>query len=905
MTIKVAFLSCQENLVAPFLERVAKLYPELPLFVVSEFPPPPSSGAARWIPFKPNRGFAENYARCRGILGKAQVRLSAVVLEPRTPYGQMRWIAFFLAPRNWVAFNENLDHFMLRPRCLGSIARHLLWRAKNFFRWQFSPGGPAYTWAWRLAHPKHLRRPLFYAAGRLAGAVASRLRPLLGKTADPPPQASAPGISVVIPTRNGRILLDRLLPLVLADLTHPSEVILVDNGSDDGTAQHVSANYPSVRVDHCPEPLSFAAAVNRGLRAARYSHVCLLNNDMVIASGFFMALRSAFDRNPDLFCATAQIFFPEGMRRQETGKAVWWTRDQGRPLRDFPLRCLIPLPGEDGTYVLYGSGGCSMYSAAKLRQLGGFDELLAPAYVEDLDLGWRAWQRNWPTVYTAGAGVTHFHRSTTSRYFQPALLQSFLEFNFLRFLIRRVTKPALFTQLWREALDRLNVLAVEQAWFDDWALSALGYAWKAVRHLAPAPAQAIDEETILALGSGEVASFPGQQNLGRRRVLVVSPYLPYPLSHGGAVRIYNLMRRAAACFDQILVAFVEELASPPGPLLEICAEVVLVRRKLTHLLPDRGRPDVVEEFASPTMQAVLEQLVRKWTPSLAQLEFTQMAQYAPNCRPAKTILVEHDLTFDLYQQLLAQNNDWDTQRQLERWIQFERTAWSQVDAVVVMSEKDRKVVGENAVTIPNGVDLQRFQPAPTDGGSQRILFIGSFAHLPNVLAVDFFLRQAWPEILKRCPNAVFHIIAGARPHYFLERYQEHVRPELHHPQIELEAFVEDVRPAYEQASVVVAPLVASAGTNIKIMEAMAMARAVVATPAAIHGLELDSGSDLIVVDSGAAMAEAVIALLENPEQRRRLGQQARATVERNFDWDQIAQRQSELYTQLIHRLEKS
>src|SRR5665811_1227528 len=92
---------------------------------------------------------------------------------------------------------------------------------------------------------------------------------------------------------------------------------------------------------------------------------------------------------------------------------------------------------------------------------------------------------------------------------------------------------------------------------------------------------------------------------------------------------YNLMRRAAVEFDLLLVAFTEHAAPPPPEVLDLCAEVVLVRRAGSHDLPFNGRPEVVEEFASPSFRAALQQTVRKWRPAIAQLEFTQLAQYAP------------------------------------------------------------------------------------------------------------------------------------------------------------------------------------------------------------------------------------------------------------------------------------
>ena len=168
-------------------------------------------------------------------------------------------------------------------------------------------------------------------------------------------------------------------------------------------------------------------------------------------------MRAAFDRVPDLFCATAQIFFPPGIRREETGKAVW-RRD--RP-QDFPVRCDEPVPGEDLTWVLYGSGGCSLFDTAKLRALGGVSEVFDPAYVEDLDLGYRAWKRGWPSVFCAGARVEHRHRGTTSRYYTPEQIDSFVERNYLRFLSHAIGSPALFRRLWLEAIRRLQLNAME------------------------------------------------------------------------------------------------------------------------------------------------------------------------------------------------------------------------------------------------------------------------------------------------------------------------------------------------------------------------------------------------------------------------------------------------------------
>jgi glycosyltransferase involved in cell wall biosynthesis len=852
--VKVAFASGPDELNPRLIERMQALYPDLPLYIVSEFPP---AEGANWIPYHPRRSLRENLAKCRAALTGNRIRLAGVLLVPQMPYRRMRLMALLLSPVGFLAFNEQLDSFMLRPRCLGIIARHLWWRAKNFVRWQSRRD-------WRLTASYWLA----LAAGLVAHAAAGTPR----RTRPEPSHTAEEGISVVIPSRNGAELLARLLPGLFRELKgFPSEIIVVDNGSDEPWT------HPQVLVERSAEPLSFARAVNLGIRRSRYRYVCLLNNDMVLEHEFFAPLRQAFEHVPGLFCATAQILFPPGVRREETGKANY---GQNSP-DDFPVRCDLPIRGEDLSYVLYGSGGCSLYDAAKLHALGGVDEAYAPAYVEDLDLGYRAWRRGWPTVFVAAARVEHRHRATTSRYFSETELAWVLETNYLRFLCRACGSPRVFRRLWRQAIGRLHRLGNREV---------LAFARQAPRLIARAAGNE-PEELILALGSGKVAVFPGSAPVRGGTILIASPYLPYPLSHGGAVRIYNLMRQAARTRDLVLVAFADPLHTPPAELLDLCAEIVLVERTGSHTLPSTPRPEVVEEFDSPAFHAALRQTVRKWRPAIAQLEFTQMAQYAADCHPAKTILVEHDITFDLWEQMARTTADWEVRRQLARWRDFEPRAWVEVDRVVTMSAQDAaRVHGAPAMVLPNGVDLERFRPSTQAPEPGRLLFIGSFAHYPNVMAVEFFLGEVWPLLGGAAP--VLHIIAGARHENFP------VAADLAQPRVELEGFVADVRPAYRRAALVIAPLVASAGTNIKILEAMAMGKAIVSTPAGIHGLELAAGSDVIVTANAGEMATAIQQLLGDPARRLEIERRARRTAEHDFGWDAIARRQERLFRDL-------
>ena len=232
----------------------------------------------------------------------------------------------------------------------------------------------------------------------------------------------------------------------------------------------------------------------------------------------------------------------------------------------------------------------------------------------------------------------------------------------------------------------------------------------------------------------------------------------------------------------------------------------------------------------------------------------------------------------------SETNDWETRRQHELWLAFETAAWRHVSRVVTMSDKDRALVA-GSVTIPNGVDLDRFQPDGAQPEARRLLFIGSFAHRPNVLALEFFLRDVFP-LLK---GVTLHVIAGMRHQRFWD---------LQHAGVEVEGFVSDVRPGYRRATLVVAPLVASAGTNVKVLEAMAMGKVVVSTAAGIHGLALRDGDDVVLAESGEEMAAAISRLLESEDERTRLERRARKTVEESFGWEAIGRAQKKLYEEL-------
>ena len=741
--IKIAFASGTDDLNERLIEHMRGVFPELPLYVVSEFAP--AGKDLQWVRYR--GGIRENLARCRSAFEGKSIRLAGVLLVPNVPFRRMRLLALILAPFYFLAVNENLNDFMLRPRSVPAIARHLSWRVGNYLRWHLGKDGALAHLGWH---------DIAYAAARLAAWLRIRHR----RAKALPPETAAP------PEQLGRV-----------------EV-------------------------------------------------------------------------PELFCISGDSAAPAG--RME--------------------------------YVLHGNEN-SWFDAGKLRDLGGIEPVYHAREVQYLDLCYRAWQRGWPSVRLGAPDVTA----------DPNPL------DYLKFVARSISDPRIFRLYWRRALRQLRANARQDASARSALWGAPGIALRGGPSVAGDPG----EELFLALTNGSTSIYAGRDPSGKPRIVVASAYLPFPLSHGGAVRIHNLTARAAADWDQILICFSETDAPPPAELLERFVEVILVRRVGSHSVTGSGRPEAVEEFHSTAFRAALRQTVKKWKPAIAQLEFTQMAQYAPDCAPARVILVEHDVMFDLYRQLAQKqleksDSDWDLHREVKRWLRFETAAWRDTACVVTMSAKDQALVtGTRSVALPNGVDLDRFRVSAQPSEARRVLFVGSFSHLPNLMAIAFFLDDAWPQLRETVPDARLHIIAGANHEYFLDYQSRQVQVNLDQSGIEVEGFVSDVRSSLcSRAAIVIAPLVASAGTNLKILEAMACGAPVVSTPAGVNGLDLTPGVEFVLVHTGPEMAAAIARLFASPEECLRLAAAGRRRVEASYGWDAIADRQNELYRELLREADK-
>jgi glycosyltransferase involved in cell wall biosynthesis len=223
---------------------------------------------------------------------------------------------------------------------------------------------------------------------------------------------------------------------------------------------------------------------------------------------------------------------------------------------------------------------------------------------------------------------------------------------------------------------------------------------------------------------------------------------------------------------------------------------------------------------------------------------------------------------------------------------YEAEVCRRADRVVAMSDADRDAIltiapDVEVTIVPNGVDLE--EHTGYDGPAQPfdLVFTGKMDFRPNVDAMLWFGREVWPLIRQGRPQAKFAIV-GQRPHASLEPLREV-------PGITITGWVPDIRPYIAGATVYVAPLRMGGGTRLKLLQAMAMEAAIVATTLGAEGFPVSHGHQLLLADTPESFAQTVLSLLEEPERRAQLASAARRFVEANYGWDILVPKLERLY----------
>jgi GT2 family glycosyltransferase len=270
------------------------------------------------------------------------------------------------------------------------------------------------------------------------------------RTAAEPHRGFGEGITVIVPERDSPGLLRECLAACRAAaqrLAEPCQVVVVVNGCEPKRYEDLRVGFPEVEFLFFPEPLGFSRAIERGLAAARYDWVYLLNSDMVLEPAALAEVARC--RAPHVFAAASQIFFRDpARRREETG----WT--------DFEMRNgwveIFDVPPETSDMVrgnFYAGGGASLFRKSLLLRFLDPSHPYDPFYWEDVEWGSLAWRFGYESLFCPASRAWHYHRATVGRFYSPLQIERIFRVNGYRFQMRNLSNGNRNRELFRWLLN--------------------------------------------------------------------------------------------------------------------------------------------------------------------------------------------------------------------------------------------------------------------------------------------------------------------------------------------------------------------------------------------------------------------------------------------------------------------
>jgi polysaccharide biosynthesis protein PslH len=371
-------------------------------------------------------------------------------------------------------------------------------------------------------------------------------------------------------------------------------------------------------------------------------------------------------------------------------------------------------------------------------------------------------------------------------------------------------------------------------------------------------------------------------------VLFLAHRLPYPPDRGDRIRSWNVLQALADRGPVHVVAPLEggETAEDMAEVERVAASVTTHARSTSKIgamlgALASGMPASVVAFRSLQLAAKVRPLVARYDIATIYAFSGQMASYVPEEFRGRFVMDFVDVDSAKFEALGARLwglGGWAMRREGQLLRAFETQVAHRADAALFVSDAEAALFRERsgcaAQVVENGVDLVRFAPAavePVDAPHPMIVFTGQMDYAPNVEAVTGFVRDVLPSL----PEATFAIV-GRAPTAAVRA--------LAAPNVIVTGEVADTRPWLAAADVVVAPLTLARGIQNKVLEAMAMGKAVVASPAAAEGIDAEAGRELIVAETPAMQAAAIGALLTDPLHARAVGTAARDRVMARYSW---------------------
>src|SRR3989344_2024165 len=395
------------------------------------------------------------------------------------------------------------------------------------------------------------------------------------------------------------------------------------------------------------------------------------------------------------------------------------------------------------------------------------------------------------------------------------------------------------------------------------------------------------------------------------KILMITPYLPYPLVSGGQIRTYNLLKNLSQKHKITLASFVRDKKETKylNELKPFCQKVIIFKRRkawspvnilLSAITPF---PFLVSIYFDPFVKSQIKSELEKEQYDLIHAETFYVMPNIPKTN-VPIFLVEQVIEYLVYQRFVESLPPFALPikpflfldvAKIKWW---ERHYWRKAKRLAAMSADDQKFIRnfDQSLTVDvvaNGVDIEYFAKTKRQNFAQpTVLFVGNFKWLPNRDATKFLVQEIWPKISEKIKNAKLWIV-GRNPPADISRFVSN--------DIQVDGHVKDIRTAYGKSNVILAPIRNGRGTKYKILEAMATKTPIVATELAIEGINIKNGHQALIAEEASTLAQETVKILKNASLGKKLAEAAYLLVARDYNWKKISESLDRIYKKVGSR----
>ena len=393
------------------------------------------------------------------------------------------------------------------------------------------------------------------------------------------------------------------------------------------------------------------------------------------------------------------------------------------------------------------------------------------------------------------------------------------------------------------------------------------------------------------------------------KILMITPYLPYPPSDGGQVRSYALIKRISKKHDITLVCFTREhnTAEQVKHMEQFCRKVLIFERGKAWTIPNILRtgfspyPFLVSIYYTPHIQERLAMEINRGHYDLIHAETFYVMPYLPKVHPP-TVLVEQTIMSRVFGHYVDTDKRWWLKPLLRIDVGkigfWERYFWKKANRLVAVSEEDARIMKRmvknlRVSVVPNGIgeDFENIQPQTHY--NKTILYMGNYKWMQNWEAAQILATRVFPLIKIKVPDAKL-AISGQ---FITDQVRSLKSKDVDIIELK-DSDHEGVVDSYRKAGLLVAPIYGPGGTRLKILAAMASMVPVVTTPLGAEGYGAKDGKSILVGATPQAMADKAAKVLTDKKLYETIAKTAKTLVENKFTWGPITQTLESIYSDL-------